>query len=76
MSFHRLLIGHQATGRHIMLSGTRSWRTDGFCSGHCTRDYLNANVKSRGVAVIGVDVHTRSLGTQARIDVQYNNGSR
>ncbi len=72
----RLLIGHQATGRHVILSKVNDWRTDGFCSGHCTRDLINSNSKNKGVSVITVDVHTRRLGTLARIDVQYNNGSR
>ena len=29
----RLLLGHQANGKHVLLSNSRDWITDGYCSG-------------------------------------------
>ena len=74
----RLLLGHQASGKHVLLSNQLDWITDGYCSGHCTRDYkvdTSANPPSY-VNVIGLEVHTRSLGTVAHIDVQYRYGQK
>ena len=31
---HRLLVGHQASGKHVILSNQRDWITDGYCSGN------------------------------------------
>ena len=75
---HRLLIGHQASGKHVLLSNQRDWITDGWCSGHCTRDFaLKPNDYNPSVSyILGVKVFTRSLGTVAHIDVQYNNSTK
>ena len=70
---HRLLVGHQASGKHVILSNQRDWITDGYCSGHCTVDYNidTTNENPSPVQIMGLEVHTRSLGTVAHIDVQY-----
>ena len=71
---HRLLVGHQASGKHVILSNQRDWISDGYCSGHCTLDYAidTTDENPSAVLVLGYDVHTRSLGTVAHIDVQYD----
>ena len=75
---HRLMIGHQADGKHVLLSNQRDWITEGWCSGHCTQDFsLKPSDYELSVSyILGVKIFTRSLGTVAHIDVQYNNGSK
>ena len=74
----RLLLGHQASGKHVLLSNQRDWITDGYCSGHCTRDYIvdTSTSPPTPVSIMGLEIHTRSLGTVAHIDIQYGNGQR
>ena len=74
----RLLLGHQASGKHVLLSNQRDWISDGYCSGHCTRDYIvdTSTSPPSPVSVLGFEIHTRALGSLAHIDVQYNNGQR
>jgi hypothetical protein len=72
----RLLLGHQASGKHTLLSSQRDWISDGFCAGHCTRDFKLGSDSMSEVSIIGLEIHTRSLGTIAHIDVQYQNGTR
>ena len=74
----RLLLGHQANGKHVLLSNSRDWITDGYCSGHCTRDYLvdTSNSPPFPVSVLGFEVHTRSLGSLAHLNVQYDHGQK
>ena len=74
----RLLLGHQASGKHVLLSNQRDWISDGYCSGHCTRDYVvdTSNTPPTPVSVMGLEIHTRSLGTVAHIDIQYQNGKK
>lgn len=76
---HRLLLGHQASGKHVILSNHRDWISDGFCSSQCTKDTNFGNSQyspPKPVSVLSLQVHTRSLGTVAHIDVMYNNGSK
>ena len=74
----RLLLGHQASGKHVLLSNQRDWISDGHCSGHCTTDYIvdTSDTPPTPVSVLAFEIHTRSLGTVAHIDVQYSQGQK
>lgn len=71
----RLLLGHQATGQHVLLTNMSEWVSDSVCSGHCTRATA-LGMENEGIDVVAFDVHTRSLGKIARMDVRYQNGTR
>ena len=44
----------------------------------CTRDYMvdTSDSPPTPVSVLGLEIHTRSLGSLAHIDVQYNHGQK
>lgn len=52
---NRLILGHQANGKHVILSGLKNWISDSFCVSQCLAQKKN----SPSIDVIAVEVHTR-----------------
>ena len=64
----RLLIGHQVTGKQMVLSGLKQWQTVGICSNQCRSE--DAFLK-----VVAVEAHTRNLGIWISAEVGYKSKS-
>ena len=76
---NRIMIGHQTTGKHVLLSNQKDWTTTALCSSQCTNAYDSniINNKSDVSYILGIHVFTRYLGTKASINVHYRrNGTK
>ena len=59
---HRLVVGHQAITRHVVLSGVEDWKSLGICSGSCPKPEMK---------ILSVESFTRKLGTKVKVMVGY-----
>ena len=68
---NRVMIGHQTSSKHVILSNYANWVTIGICSGYCFNSKNSTmNNQSHASHILGINVYTRYLGISSSLNVQ------